>query len=230
MKAKELIELFREEADDTSDSHLWKTAILLRHLDQAQRQAARRARILREAVDPAVCVYDISMGKPFVKLHESVISITHAQFEFYLPDNPDEKQVRILRRKHAKDLQGETVGWREEDGDVIAFVTDIQLQQVRLYRNPIIAGKLRIECERMPLNKIKSIEDCLELEEKYAEDLIYWMLYKAFSKRDAETFDPKRADQYLARFENVFGPVSSAIDEQHIGNLADLRHRGTRFY
>jgi hypothetical protein len=55
-----------------------------------------------------------------------------------------------------------------------------------------------------------------EINRRFHESLVFWMLYRAYSKQDAETKDAKKAGENLALFEQEFGKKSSAIDEAWI--------------
>jgi hypothetical protein len=54
-----------------------------------------------------------------------------------------------------------------------------------------------------------------ELNPRYQIKLVEWMKYRAFSKQDSETNDPKKAAAALAAFEAEFGKAQSAQNEMY---------------
>jgi hypothetical protein len=87
--------------------------------------------------------------------------------------------------------------------------------KLRIYPIPDAADAgdtLLIEAWRLPDECVLTEQDDLEIPDEYHRDLMWWVLYEAFSKRDAETYDPRKAEEYLAKFNQVFGlPVSSLV-------------------
>ena len=69
---------------------------------------------------------------------------------------------------------------------------------------------------RLPLTDMTADGDVPEINPAYHRSLRFWMLYRAYNKRDAETYDQRRAADALAQFEGEFGKKSAAYDEEWI--------------
>lgn len=230
MKASELIELFRVEADDLKLPYLWEDDYLLPLINQAQIEAARRARILRDITTREVCTLKITTGRRTVALHPSVIRITHAMTRYPNADDPtDLGQWSTLDPVTKRDYDREGTSWRNDSGDPSFYILDAQTGAVTFNRTPTRNGALQIEVERTPLCKISAVNDVLEIPDRYVPDLVYWMLYKAYSKKDADTEDVKEAESNRVKFVDVFGTTSSAVIEQSLQNISPHR-ANTRFY
>lgn len=228
MKASDIIALFRDEADDEAQPFRWDDPVLLKHLDEADREASRRSLFLSEAQDPQVCRYPVAIGQKFVKLHWSVIKVTKAWLEY----KDDEGNVRIeeLSLEKTYDLDRDDPGWRTEKGAPTRACTDAQTQSLRLVGETTVKTTLGIECKRMPLKRIENLNDCPETPERYQTDLVQWLVMRAFKKKDADTYDKSKAEAAELRFAQVFGPPVSTDDEVGIGNVGNLRHSRARFF
>jgi hypothetical protein len=225
MTLDELIAEFRDQADDQAVPYLWDEPTLTRYANQADEEAARRSRLLLDATTEAVCKYDVTADDPWITLHASVIEVIHAQIEFTDDEDPPNKTTIYLDRELRYDLDRDRSCWREDKGDPGAFVPDIERGKLRFDRIPSRDGVLRLEVSRLPLTAMSAGTHQPSMPGRYHIDLVQWMLYRAFSRRDSDGFDPNSAAKALAAFERVFGPPSSAIDEQYHQNLPNLRRR-----
>src|SRR3546814_4957914 len=103
---------------------------------------------------------------------------------------------------------------------------DVETGSIRFDSIPTCDGSLEIEVARLPLRQLVSPEDCPEIPQQYHADIVYWMLYRAWSKRDADAGSEAKAESALAKFASTFGAPSTAIDEQrseeHTSELQSL--------
>ena len=60
---------------------------------------------------------------------------------------------------------------------------------------------------------VSIVNDEPEIAPRYHRSLVNWMLFRAFSKKDTQTQDDRRAAESLALFEQEFGQKSTAVDE-----------------
>ena len=74
--------------------------------------------------------------------------------------------------------------------------------------DPTIADLLK------PLVDLVNDDDEPEIRIEAQPAIVQWMLYRAYSKQDADTFDPQKAARALAEFEREFGRKTSARNEQ----------------
>jgi hypothetical protein len=225
----DLIRQFRDDADDEAVPYLWSDAQLTRYANQSVEEAARRSRLLLDATTAAVCSYSVAENDPWITLHSSVIEIRHGQLRYTDPEDSSITRVYELRRSHAADLDDQC-GWRESAGDPCRYIIDMETGKVRFDHIPTRVATFEIEVSRMPLTAMTDGGHVPDFPERYHLDLVQWMLYRAFSRRDADGNDNDAAIEALAKFELVFGPPSSVIDEQWHGNKPDFRKSRTRFF
>lgn len=230
-KVAHLIEAFRYEADDEAAPYLWSDTRLIRFINQAQEEVARRARLLRDASTPSICRIPVLVDQPMVKLDPCVIEIKHAQIEYSLDEDADEcaaPPVQELEPIAAYALDAERCWWRQDKGDPTLYLTDVETGKLRLNRIPTRAGTLILEVARMPLKELCRPDDTFEIDDRYVPDLIYWMLWRAYSRKDADTHNDNEAQKNLAIFTSIFGDYSTINIETHLA--PNGRRSVTRFW
>lgn len=208
MTLSDLIEQARIRADDTvSTAYLWTDAEWKRYANEAEREACRRARLIVDSTTVSVCRVTLAAGTKTYSLDPRVIFIRRAKLS----------GVAVpLRRVSYRDLDRSVPGWEDETGEPMAHVPDMDTGKFRPYPAPTAAGTVTLTVVRLPLCDMVQDEDEPEINDRYHESLIHWMLYRAYSKQDAETKDAQKAAENLALFEQEFGKKSSAIDEEWI--------------
>ena len=198
MTLEELIRRFRTLAVDKVQPYLFDDEDVIDWLNDAQRQACIRGRLLREDANPAVCEIALTPGQRTYPLHKSVYEIINARI---VPGNGDRARTVFLASREWMDEN--MPDWRDEQGQAEFAIQDDTSIRVS---GAITAGdKLVIECYRTPLKMLANDTDKPEIHEAHHEYLIQWALHKAFSVVDADTFDPQRSDRSEAAFTNYFG-------------------------
>lgn len=195
---KQLVERFRADATDEVEPHLFSTEFVKEALNDAEHEAAIRARLLHESDDERVCVIDLVPGKSAYRLHDSLYELTHIM---RIEDGKHPVQLEI---KSVEWLNKEYPDWRTDHKYVLPYLvqTDTGL---RLATPPTAAGQLRIEGYRLPLRAMCSDNHTPEIHTAHHDKLVLWALHRAFSQPDADGFDPQRAEKALAKFTEYFG-------------------------
>jgi hypothetical protein len=96
------------------------------------------------------------------------------------------------------------------------FIPDYETGKIVLYPPPSENGTLLMTVVRDPLAEMNDMDDEPEIAARYHRSLRFWMMFRAYSKQDTETFDPKKLADSLSMFEQEFGKKSAAIDEAWI--------------
>ena len=203
-----LIALFRQEADDQASPYLWSDAEATDYANDAQNEACRRARLIVDSTTAAVCQIAVAANTPVLALDPRVLFVRRAKLA--------SRSVPLVRR-HLADMDLEAPGWEAITGSVDSYIPDWQTGALRLYRTPTATDTLNLTVVRLPLADMANLTtDSPEIHTRFHRSLRFWMLYRAFSKQDADTVDPKRATTNLAQFEAEFGAKSAAIEEEWI--------------
>lgn len=81
---------------------------------------------------------------------------------------------------------------------------------------PNANGVLLMTVIRLPLNDMSDDKDEPEIRSHHHVRLIDWILYRAYMVQDADTFNPVKAQEYLALFEQSFGRYQTAnVQRKH---------------
>lgn len=197
MTLEDLIRRFRTLAVDNVQPYLFADEDVTDWLNDGQRQACIRGRLLREDDNQAVCEIALTPGQRTYPLHKAVYEIINARI---VPVSGRSRPVFLASREW---LDENMPGWRDDHGPAeFAIQDDTSIRVV----GAVTAGdKLAIECYRTPLKMLANDTDKPEIHEAHHEYLIQWALHKAFSVVDADTFDPQRSDRSEAAFTNYFG-------------------------
>lgn len=195
MTLEQLINQFRLMANDRIAPYFWSDADITHFLNEAEREAALRARLLlsetRIPVTAGAAIY--SIGK---------------MFELEKPAFVSEGKTTALQLASQSFINEAYPDWTQKKGaPVYAMVANGWL---RLFPEPMTDGEVVAHGYSMPENELAAPADTPEIREQYHGELVSWALYRAFSIPDSETFDPSKSALGLREFEIVFGLKPSA--------------------
>ena len=202
MNLTELIARYRLEATDNAcppfvsdqDATMW--------FNDAERQAAIRGRLIREDSIDALTNLVFVVDQTTYRLHPAVyeiISLRLVPMASPTRTRPITLKSREWMDRFCRDWRTEPTRW-----DDWAIQDDKSLRFVGKYE----AGDImQLECYRTPLKKMKVGNDVPEIAEIHHEQLVHWVLHKAFNMPDPDLFDPKKAAEAEAAFTDYFGPM-----------------------
>jgi len=210
MTLAELIESFRVDSDDQSGNvdggdadALWKDADLARWFGEAEEEAAIRKRLLFDDYTLAIVQINVVAGQSSYPLDSRMFEISRARLL-------NASTGRFLEDLHitTRDVLDQTCpGWRDQRRRPQAIVQD----DTRVMLPGIVdrAYTLRLEGYRTPLVPITQESDpegiVPEIASIHHRFLVHWVLYRAYGKQDADSFDPARSQRALDAFEQYFG-------------------------
>ena len=202
---------------EKNDQFLWSDNALLRYLTEAQRQACNRTDFI---YDDESFTITLVAGSPSYSINQKITVIEQVTYD-------NDKTVIHMSKE---DFQLNNPQWRTRSG--IANdnpIYTIRGRKLRIYPIPDVgdAGKiLTFDTYRLPIDSITTISDDLEIPEEYHRDLIWWVLYEAYSKQDADGYDKERGLRYLAQFNEAFGAyVPSEVRLNQLQEDKTLRPR-----
>ena len=202
MTLAELIAAYRAESFDDADPPFVSDELATLYANEAQVEAARRSVPLR---DSSLSV-SVSAGEPVVKLDKKVLRVIRARLQ---------SQARALEFLTIYELDRGTSAWETMTGIPRVLVTDYQHGAVRMWPKPLRDETLLLTVDRLP-KKMESDEDEPEIREEHHRSLVNWILYRAYSRVDADMFDPNKAAIALKQFESEFGARVSARNEEWV--------------
>lgn len=214
MNLGELISTARSLADDSQADALWSDEELTAYANEGEREAARRSRLILDIdtetddENQPVCVYPVTTGATTIAPHRKVIFVRRVTLAS--ADLP-------LQRTRLKDMDLVYPGWESHPAsEVITYVPNWRTGKLRFYTAFPADDTVTLQVVRLPLYDMTILEDEPELEDMHHMGIVNWMLFRCFAKPDPDTKDKVKAADYLAMFEQDFGPRSSAINQAWI--------------
>ena len=224
MTLQELINHARAVADDSSQLSLWDDTLLTFYANEAQMEAARRARLFKDSSTDAICKYTVTAGTQSITLEPRVIFVRICKID---------SQDLPLQRIHQIDIDKALPKWDagSTDGDAVTHFVPDKDTGVIWFNAPfptddvVHLSVIREPLRPMRLQSVVVVGTATttntaidpELRPRHHYGLVNWMLSRMLNMRDVEEkYDPKAADGYLALFEGEFGKKSAAFDETWI--------------
>jgi len=202
---KELLDYSRRQLDDTKSPYLWVKADLVLWLNEAQREAARRARLLVDSRTAEICELSVIANEAYIALDPRILFVRRARLD---------SQSAPLDKYDVRDLDDCRPGWEDETGDVWGYVQNEDSRYLRLVGTPTASDTLKLTVSRLPLEDMTADGDEPEIAPHYHLNLHHWVLWRAYGVDDADLRDDEKAARNLALFEAEFGKRGTAIDEQ----------------
>jgi hypothetical protein len=198
MTLAQLIAQFRADARDAVAPHLFSDAQVTGWLNEAENEAAIRARLLHESASSTICTISVTAGQTSYALSPLLYEIDH--IGFIAADATARKPVKLISRA---ELDVSESDWRDRTGPVQYAIQDDS--SIRLAFTPEADGILVMEGFRLPVEPLTITTDTPEINAVHHRHLVDWALFRAFSVPDAETLDAGRAASAEARFTAYFG-------------------------
>lgn len=215
MTLAQIIAAFRELADDLGTPPLWSDTLVTFWANEAQQEAARRARLLVDQTTVDVCVIDVTAGTHTYAVDPRVIFIRRVKLS---------SQDSTLAKVDQRDLDLTGPGWESASNSRPGWWLPTGDHQIRLYPPPDADDTLTLTVVREPLADMApaivspatpAVDPEIPARMQYR--LVDWIMHRALMVRDKEEkYDPQGSKEHLASFESEFGKRSSAIDETWI--------------
>lgn len=205
----------RSHRESGAEDYLWSDETLIRYINEAQMQLARKGLVLRDARTPEVTIVQPVVGQQQYDLHPAVIAVISAKSD---ADNAD-----MARAGHSALDTYQTPDTRFPDpaalnnlppGKPLAFSTDEDLANtdmgssgvvsLRLYPAPTTdhLDPIRLRVVRTPINPL-TMEDLRAIPEvptQHHLEMLDWAAYLALRIADVDAGMPSRAQDFRDAF------------------------------
>ena len=220
MDAGQLLSIFRSRVHDNVAPYLWSDPEAIEFLNDAQNEAAERARLLRDSTTAEICTVAVTAGTAVYLLDRRIISVERAKLDsqrlpMQITSTPEMDGPRSATRPgwpqqwraNGTWLADSGAGWETQTGTPYFLVLDAEGDRwkARLAGVPTANDTLRLQVFRLPLADIEDEDDEPEISPRLHIRLVDWMEYRAYSKKDTETYDEKLAARAAGAFESAFG-------------------------
>jgi hypothetical protein len=211
MTAAEIITDVRRQVGDTVKPYFRSDELFLADLNEAVREACRRARLIVDSTTPEVCELAVNAGDVTVDLDQRIIFVRRVKWR---------GRALPLRKIRREDLDQQCPGWEDDSSSEPShYVAGLDSGAIRPYPTPTVDGYLDLTVVREPMCDIKQAEVARaepEIAPRQRRGLGDWLRWRYYSMQDPDVSDPKSADAALASFTAQFGAASTAVDETWI--------------
>jgi len=199
MTVAELIAAYRLRVHDATPPYFADDARIISLLNQAQRQAALRGKLL-----PHTAVMTVPAGQPMAVLPDRLFELVsvHAGLNGQF--------LRPVRLTGLDEVQRRGLAPRRKPGRPRLAVHDPSRGELAIYPAPASDCVLEVSGYRLPLIPLAALTDSPEIPDYQQADLVEWLAYSVLSSHDSQLYDPQAAEVALARFTAAFGPAHSA--------------------
>jgi len=218
MYLDELVLSFREYADDLVDPYLWSSDLIESYAEQAEKEACERRPLLTSSTDTDMCQIAVTSGTAVYTKHIAVREVYYAKFTETVSEN--EYRLRIT---NLDELTFTDPDW-QDSSDVPSWLI-LDDTEVQIVPPPTADGTLEISISHVPKIAM-SVKRLPTIHEAHRYSLLYWMLHLGFDRRDADTFNANKAQDYAARFANYFGDPKGSNRVKSVRIVRDDRTPG----
>lgn len=191
--------------DEAPEKYLWTDDDFDEYLDEAQKEAARRAHLLVDSTSSIVCAV-VTAGDLFVPVDSRILFIRRASLA---------SSRGVLRQCTVREMDCMSPGWESDAPSTpLVFIPGWQSGGVALWPPSSRDDELRMTAVRLPKSGILEDDDSPEIPEHYHLALLDWVSYRAYTKQDSEGLDVKAAEKALLAFEKEFGASVGALNER----------------
>ena len=207
MTVSELEILYKYLADDGEGTNyrLGFTNFLL-FLNEAQRKAVRNANLIFDKTS-ATTTKTVVAGTSIYSLDASIYAVVAATLDIG-------GSITTLKPTDRIEIDRVYPSWREQSTTPIYFIHG--RNSIELIPEPNAAATLQLEVYRYPV-ALTLLASIPEIEIEHHEHLVDWVLYRAFSTKDADSVDIAKAMDAKNSFLSYFGqePRANTRKEQY---------------
>lgn len=197
MNLADYIAAYRNATGDLSQPYYCEDEEVVEWVNEAEEEAAFRARLLYDDTTPDVCEIAVTAGTSRYAMHETVFDIGRAT----LTDGDTRHALAIKTRDDMDAYNGDWQDW--DTGDPLYLVGDES--HVTLAPAPSSDCVLNIGVCRLPLSALSDPVDQPEIRRRHHHALLDWVLHRAYLKHNPEMQDLQKATFHEGRFEKYFG-------------------------
>lgn len=191
MTLSQLLTLVANRLDDTKEPYLWSDEELTSYANQRINEICQAVPAIRDDSTAAICTISVIAGTRSYATDPRIIYIHEAKLD--LEDIP-------LERMTFGEMRNFNKAWKTISETPRTFFTDMELDRITLYPNPIVNDTLRLNVIRhplVPLDYTAAESTSPEIPERFHELLVPGITSLAMLKADAETEDLVRAKNDL---------------------------------
>ena len=183
---------------DTTRPYLWQDEDIDDWLNEAQQEAAIRARLLRAtpASRPALCEYTLAAGEVAIAVPDQLYEISHQEWVA----GGERRPLKLVSREW---MDTTLPGWRAMPASEPDYLVQDR-QELEVVPAPITDGAVLLEGYRLP-DPMESDDAEPGIPLAHHIHLVQWAMHVGYSMPDAEMFNPGKSAEAEAEFTRYFG-------------------------
>ena len=205
MTAAEILTRVRHRLDDSVTPDRWSDGELLNYLNESVEEVCEEARAIRDSATSAVCEVTTVDGTRVYTLHAKILDIILV--EYY------DTTYKPLKKTTEKELTMNLgPNWKSTEGEPSHYYIN-DLTELGLYPKPdteAAGNTVYLTVYRQPLADL-GMDDSPEFKAIWHKLLYPGIKAKAYTKTDAETYNPARADAEQKIFEGNIDKVYKQV-------------------
>jgi hypothetical protein len=191
MTKVELLATMRFTLGDETVPYLWSDAELTGYIQEAEAEAVERADLLEVDGVATYCTVAITANTPAYALNSLVYEVERARIA---------GEGQYLKRTSRDKLDASNPAWEDETGTPREYY--LTGNTLRLIPNPAANGTLNLVVLRLPVSPMGTSP---EIHARHHRRMLDYAYKLANLKRDADTYDPVKANDFDRMFTESFG-------------------------
>lgn len=190
MDTTELKDEFRRRMRDEIVPYLWSDDEVFSYMDRAQVDFCRYAYAISDSRSTVTAI-NLEADTAFYAIHPSILRIKRAVRE------SDGRDIAVANIENMDTLPSVA---NSPTGTVDKLLLGADNDYARCYPTPSATEVIRLYVHRLPITKIDSEGQNLEIHAQHHMTLVDGMSAYAHLKQDAETFDRGRSEMFMGTF------------------------------
>lgn len=201
MNVQDVINIFRQRADDGVFPYHVSDETLVGFFAEAESEACQRALLIFDETSD-FCTIPVATDIVRYELDPSIFRVDCVQYTTTagVIFNLEEVGIDAISGSDVT-IKGRPLKYNQLGDNALA---------VWPVPNAYADGVLNLRVYRTPVYPVEELDDEFEIAERHHANLIDWVLYRTYMSKDIEIYDPRRAETALADFIRNFGERRNA--------------------
>lgn len=209
MTLDDIIFHFRSLVGDESEPYLWSEDLVESYVDMAEEEACSRKPLLTSSSIADLCVIAITAGTAVYPRHTNSRQIYTARLANGTAD---------LRLTDPTELNYLEPNWKSIEGEPRYLI--VEDSTFEIVPAPTEDTTLTMRVSYTPLTKA-SASGTFTIDASHHYMLVFYMMFLAYSRRDADTENPAKALEFEAIFAAYFGSKPNAYAAKSVRQVRE---------
>lgn len=198
---------------DSAKPQLWSDTELVRYLNLAEKEFARRTHIIVDDTTAAYTTFDTVAGQGVYDLHVGVLEVKQAgTVEYDTEDPPNETSYHYMRDRTRSQNRR-----RFSSGRPNCYTAQVRSHSIRLDPIPDAVYTVELEVARLPKSEMQAGNHSPEIDEEYHLNLCDFAAWRALTNNDPEGSNMTAAKEFRAVWDLCIRDTKRALTNLRSG-------------